>query len=80
VTAPSLDIALLDAQEALDRPAIRADLERLLDAGLPLINAEGQPTRHDLCEVLLVLDKPGMVDWLRPRLARTVAHYDRGQP
>ena len=41
MTAPSLDIALLNAQEALDRPAIRADLERLLDAGLPLTTATG---------------------------------------
>lgn len=73
----TVDLALLNAGEALDRPEIRAGLERLRDAGMPLVSREGRKLEYDLGSVLACLDRPGMVDFFRERLRWSLAFWDR---
>lgn len=77
-----LELALLDAQEALDRPKVRADLERLHEAALPLLDEHGEPTAHDLAELLLpgVLETPGNVALFGRLVASSRRVYDSGPP
>ena len=56
-----LSLALLNAEETLARPQVRADLEALHAAGLPLLDDLGQPTPYDLAELLGALEVPGNV-------------------
>lgn len=73
----SAEIALLKAGEALDRPEIREGLERLRDAGMPLVSREGRELSYDLGSVLACLDRAGMVDFFRDRVRFSIAFWDQ---
>lgn len=74
-----LEKALLDAQEALARPQVAADLQAMLEAGMPLVDRSGQPLRYDLGELLLSLDMPGNVG-LCQRLLRDAQRWHDEHP
>lgn len=74
-----LEKALLDAQEALDRTQVAADLQAMLEAGMPLVDRSGQPLRYDLGELQLSLNVPGNVG-LCQRLLRDAQRWHDEHP
>lgn len=76
----ALERALLDAEEALARPQVAAELTALHAAGLPLVDHLGQPLRYDLGEIRLTLHTPGNVGLFQRLLGDTRRWYDAHPP
>ncbi len=72
-----LEKALLDADEALVRPQVRAALEALHAAGLELLDERGEATPYDLAGLLLpgVLEVPGNTERFRRLAASSLRVY-----